>query len=114
MTSDGEKAVAYKDNASEKDGHILKIGGQDETGMPHAVPQFLFNVTDNRRKVHSEAGVDDQNFRIKEVQDVIDSNSHIPYKCLHALYGIRVPVLIKYGKLIGRNSLFLLFSSKVF
>ena len=99
--SDAQEIVAHGDDAAEKDSHVLYGRRQDAAGIPHTVPKFFLNFRQGRRKIHRKGRIDDQDFGIEGIEDIVNSDSDVFDEILHAGNGIGIAVFIKSCEFIS-------------
>ena len=98
-----EKLVLNQINATQKDGRILQRGWNQMTVLFHSIVQCIGNILTDSRTAPVQNTVQNNNIRIKGIQQIVNADGHISNKVLHQTSGIRIAPSVKIFKNICMN-----------
>ena len=98
-----EELVLNQINAAQKDGRILQRGWNQMTVLFHGIVKSIGDIFTNSGAAPVQNTVQNNNIRIKGVQQIVNANGHISNKVLHQTSGIRIALAVKIFKNICMN-----------
>ena len=90
-------------NAAQQGGRILQRRWNQVAVLFHGIVQCIRNVITERRTAAMQYTVQNNNIRIKGIQQIIDANRHIDNKIVHQTSGIRITIAVKCFEHICMN-----------
>ena len=98
-----EELVLNQINAAQKDGRILQRGWNQMTVLFHRVVQCIGDVFTQSGTAAVQHTVQNNNIRIKSIQQIVNADGHISNKVLHQTSGVRIAPAVKIFKNICMN-----------